>query len=188
MRHLLVTAALLASLSWSFAATADEDDEDDADLDAMTEYLMSEKGLPQADFGQSDANGWLLKQKDGVCTMSSFNDSLQLQVDKVNPLNTMLKFQMFDGEMPEAHGALVPALLGVRDKPEGDYAVYNVTLTVSKSTLPSYLLAAPLAELVAQHPNGFQLMLKDPSAQTTLMTSDTLGSGKHLAALVACAK
>jgi hypothetical protein len=188
MRHLLVTAALLASLSWSFAATADEDDEDDADLDAMTEYLMSEKGLPQADFGQSDANGWFLKQKDGVCTMSSFNDSLQLQVDPVNPLNTMLKFQMFDGEMPEAHGAQVPALLGVRDKPDGDYAVYNVTLTVSKSTLPSYLLAVPLAELVAQHPNGFQLMLKDPSAQTTLMQSDTLGSGKHLAALVACAK
>lgn len=187
MRPLLVTAALLALLSLSFAATAD-DDEDDADLEAMTEFLMSEEGLPQADFGQSDANGWFLKQKDGVCTLSSFNDPLELQVDPANPLNTMLKFQMFDGEMPEAHGTQVPALLGVRDKPEGDYTVLDVTLTVSKSTPPSYLLTAPLAGLVAKHPNGFQLMLKDASAKKTLMKSDTLGSGQHLAALVACAK
>jgi hypothetical protein len=115
-------------------------------------------------------------------------------VSRVNAIGTGDDGRRFPADRkPESHSDSCSCFQtdagtgGVRDKPEGDYAVYNVTLTVSKSTLPSYLLAVPLAELVAQHPNGFQLMLKDPSAQTTLMTSDTLGSGKHLAALVACA-
>jgi hypothetical protein len=187
MRHLLVIAALLASLALPVAAAAQDDDED-ADLDAMTDFLMSEEGLPQADFGTRDAHGWFLKKEDGICTMSSFNDSLALQVDPANPLNTLLKFQLFDGDIAQAHGTQVPALLGVRDQAEGDYAVYDVVLTVSKSTLPAYLLPTPLPELVAQHPNGFQLMLKDTTAQTTLAQSDTIGSGAHLAALVACGK
>lgn len=187
MRHLLVAAVLLASLSLPFAAIAG-DEEDDTEVDALIDYL-SEEGPPQADFGQQDSNGWFLKKKDGVCTMSSFNDSLALQVDPANPANTLLKFQMFDGEMPEADGAQVPVLLGLRDKAEGDYAVHGVYVTVSKSSmLPTYLLPTPMEKLIADYPNGFQLMLKDQTAQTTIMQSSTLGSGKHLAALVACGK
>lgn len=185
MRHPLVITALLASLSLSFPAVADDEEDDE---DAMLEYLMSEDGLPQADFGQRDSNGWFLKQENGVCTMSSFNDSLALQVDPANPDNTLLKFQLFDGEMPEADGTQVPVTLGLRDKPEGDYTVHSVMVTVSKSSLPTYLLPTPLAQLVADYPNGFQLMLKDKTAENLITRSDTLGSGTHLAALVACGK
>ena len=43
MRHLLVTAALLATLVLPFNAMADDDE--DADMDAMAEYLMQGEGL-----------------------------------------------------------------------------------------------------------------------------------------------
>lgn len=184
MRHLLITTALLASLALPFAAHA-QDEESDAD--AFLRGLVESDGIPQANFGEQDEHGWFLRKENGVCTMTSFNDRSALQVDPANPLNTMLKFQLFDGAMPEAHGTQLPALLGVRDTDGADYQVYNVTVAVSKSsTIPAYLLPTPMAELVAQHPNGFQLLLKDPTAQNTLGASDTLGSGAHLAALVAC--
>jgi hypothetical protein len=64
--------------------------------------------------------------------------------------------------------------------------VHGVYVPVSKSSmLPTHLLPTPIEKLIADYPNGFPLMLKD---QTTIMQSSTLGSGKHLAALVACAK
>jgi hypothetical protein len=188
MRHALTIATLLACLALPFTVLAqDADEEDDSNAEAFLQALAEGDGIPQANFGEQDEHGWFLRREDGVCSMTSFNDRTALQVDPANPLNTMLKFQLFDGEMPEAHGTQLPALLGVRDSDGADYQVYNVTVTVSKSTIPAYLLPTPMAELVAQHPNGFELLLKDPSAQNTLGASDTIGSGAHLAALVACA-
>ena len=185
-RYAALIAAVLLALSSQMAYAQSEDDDDEAS--GLMQMLMSDEGLPQADLGQQDEHGWFLKREGSVCTMRSFNDSVALQVDPANPRNTVLKFQLFDSEMPEAEGTQVPLVVGVRGQPEGKYAVYNVTATVSKSPLPAYVVPAPLAELVANYPNGFELLLGDETGENKIMASDTIGSGRQLAALVACGK
>ena len=185
MRHLLLATALLASLIVPLHARA-QDEEQDTDMAAMVDYLS--EGIPQADFGKPDEHGWFLKQENGVCTMSSFNDALALQFDPANALTTMLIFQVFDGDIAEAEGTRIPVLLGVRDTDGSEYAVFDASVAVSHSPLPAYLMPAPLADMVRRYPNGFQLLLKDKATQATLGASDTIGSGPHLAGLVACGK
>jgi hypothetical protein len=180
MRLPLVTAAAILLLASPFAAVADDDEEDDAMFDAM----MAEQGPPEVDLGES-GNGWRFIREGGVCRMYSFNDPLVLQVDPANPLNTLMRFQLVDRDISEPDGARVQLLVALRGKPSGEFAVHPSTLTVSRATPASYLLPVSIQQMVATYPDGFQLVLATPDRKT-IIESDTLGSGRHLAALAQC--
>lgn len=151
---------------------------------AMLEMLQSEDGIPQADMQQD--NGWIFSREKGVCRMFSFNDKLMLQADPSNPANSSLRFQMIDGDIPEPDGAQVKVMLVLRDKADAQFGGYEATALVSKAPMPTYVIALSMKELAAKYPNGFQMMLMDATGSNKIMQSDTLGSGKHLAALAKC--
>lgn len=187
MRHPLITLALLAALALPFAAAAQEADEDeDPQTAALREMLMSEEGIPQADIGD-EVNGWFFSREKGLCRMFSFNDPLVVQVDPNNPLNTGLRFQMIDGSIPEKDGTQLQMAVAVRGSTDVELRAFAATATVSQGMPATYVIPVPIKDLVGKFPNGFQMVLGDATGEKRIMQTDTLGTGKHLAALVKCA-
>lgn len=52
--------------------------------------------------------------------------------------------------------------------------------------MPAYRVYGLMRELAAKFPDGFQLALTNEPTGQRIALADTLGTGKHLAALAAC--
>lgn len=186
MRHPFLTASLIAALLLPLACFA-QDDEDDEDMDAMAAMMLSGEGLPEMDMGTQD-NGWFFKRENGLCRMYSFNDPLVIQADPSDPLGTRFQFGMIDREIPQAHGTQVQMILALRGNGEAKFEGHDAVVVASHDMKNyGYLMAVPLGGLVAQYPNGFELVLMDKN-EKPILKSDTRGTTKHLAELAACGK
>jgi hypothetical protein len=180
MHHRFIAMLALAALCLPAAHAFAQDEE----VDASTLEAMS-AALPEVNLGQQD-NGWFLSRENGVCRMYSFNDVVSIQVDPANADNTRLEINMIDHTLAGDDGATVELPLGFRSSADGSYKVFPVPARVSREAGSyGYLIALPIQDLINKFPDGFQMVLLDAD-NNEVLSSSTLGTGKHLAALNEC--